>query len=100
MEILSKAPKNNDLEKYGLKDVTTFWNLSPETLQKLTVEQGMGKETANGTLAVNTGKFTGRSPKDRFLVDDDYTKDKVWWGRTNKPITPDNFSFFEEIIYS
>ena len=92
MEILSKAPKNNDLDKYGLKDVTTFWNLSPETLQKLTVEQGMGKETANGTLAVNTGKFTGRSPKDRFLVDDDYTKDKVWWGRTNKPITPDNFS--------
>ena len=45
MEILSKAPKNTDLDKYGLKDVTTFWNLSPETLQKLTVEQGMGKET-------------------------------------------------------
>ena len=33
----------------------------------------MGKETANGTLAVNTGKFTGRSPQDRFIVKDDYT---------------------------
>ncbi|KKM66562.1 hypothetical protein LCGC14_1479940, partial [marine sediment metagenome] len=45
----------------------------------------------NGTLCINTGKFTGRSPKDRFLVKDDYTKDKVWWGRINKPLDPDNF---------
>ena len=85
------ATKNPSLEQYGLKDVTVNWNLSPEELQKITVDKGMGKETANGTLAINTGKFTGRSPQDRFLVKDDYTADKVWWGKTNKPVSPENF---------
>ncbi len=85
------ATKHPSLEQYGLKDVTVNWNLSPEELQKITVDKGMGKETANGTLAINTGKFTGRSPQDRFLVKDDYTTDKVWWGKTNKPVSPENF---------
>ena len=82
---------NKNLEKYGLKDVQAHWNLSPEALQKITLEKGMGVESENGTLAINTGKFTGRSPKDRFLVKDEYTKDKIWWGRINKPISPENF---------
>ena len=56
-----------DLSKYGLKNVRAQWNLDAETLQKLTVENNMGVETDNGTLCVNTGKFTGRSPKDRFF---------------------------------
>ena len=98
MNMTSIPPKNADLEKYGLKDVTPQWNLSPEVLQKITVDKGMGTETDNGTLAINTGKFTGRSPKDRFLVKDDYTKDKVWWGRINKPIDPENFDkLYDEI---
>ena len=90
-ETLSRKPKGSDLIQYGLKHVTAHWNLDGETLQKLTLEQGMGSETENGTLCINTGKFTGRSPKDRFLVKDDYTQEKVWWGRTNKPISPNNF---------
>ncbi|NQZ79053.1 MAG: phosphoenolpyruvate carboxykinase (ATP), partial [Ekhidna sp.] len=80
-----------DLAPYGIKDATVHYNLSPEELQHMTLEKGMGLETENGTLSVNTGKFTGRSPKDRFLVKDDYTADKVWWGRINKPISPENF---------
>ena len=51
----------------------------------------MGRETKNGTLAINTGKFTGRSPQDRFIVKDDYTSDIVWWGKVNKPVSPENF---------
>ncbi|TRZ41793.1 phosphoenolpyruvate carboxykinase (ATP) [Robertkochia solimangrovi] len=83
--------KSVDLSKYGLKDVNVHYNLPAEELQKITVSSGQGTETENGTLVVNTGKFTGRSPKDRFLVKDEYTKDKVWWGRINKPISPENF---------
>jgi phosphoenolpyruvate carboxykinase (ATP) len=90
--------KTRDLTKYGLKDTKAHWNLSPEELQRITVEKGMGKETNNGTLAINTGKFTGRSPQDRFLVKDDYTKDNVWWGKTNKPISPENFDFLQSEI--
>jgi len=93
------VPKDFDLTKYGLKGVKSLWNLSPEKLQEITVEKGMGKETANGTLAVNTGKYTGRSPRDRFLVKDDYTKDRVWWGNINKPISPKNFDYlYDEIV--
>ncbi len=88
---METTTKNPDLKQYGLKDVNVHWNLSPEELQKITVDKGLGKETANGTLAINTGKFTGRSPQDRFLVKDDYTTDKVWWGKTNKPVSPENF---------
>jgi len=82
---MKNESKSVDLEKYGLKNTNAHWNLDAETLQRITVEKGMGVETENGTLSVHTGKFTGRSPQDRFLVKDDYTKDKIWWGRTNKP---------------
>lgn len=88
-----------DLGKYGLQNVTAHWNLDADTLQKITLEKGMGTETSNGTLCINTGKFTGRSPKDRFLVKDDYTTDKVWWGRINKPISPENFDkLYDEVV--
>jgi phosphoenolpyruvate carboxykinase (ATP) len=88
-----------DLGKYGLQNVTAHWNLNAETLQKITLEKGMGTETSNGTLCINTGKFTGRSPKDRFLVKDEYTSDKVWWGRINKPISPENFDkLYDEVV--
>ena len=89
---------HTNLEKYGLKNVNAHWNLSPEELQKITVDKNMGKETKNRTLGVNTGKFTGRSPQDRFLVKDDYTADKVWWGKINKPVSPENFDKLEKEV--
>jgi phosphoenolpyruvate carboxykinase (ATP) len=95
MSSVLERSKTGNLEKYGLKNNVVKWNLSGEELQKITVEKGMGTETANGTLAVNTGKFTGRSPQDRFLVKDDYTKDRVWWGNINKPLSSENF----QILY-
>ncbi|MFD2540729.1 phosphoenolpyruvate carboxykinase (ATP) [Lacinutrix gracilariae] len=90
--------KTRDLTKYGIQDANAHWNLSPEKLQAITIEKGMGKETLNGTLAVNTGKYTGRSPQDRFIVKDAYTKDLVWWGKTNKAITPENFDVLQAEI--
>ncbi len=91
-------PKKSDLEKYKLKNVTPRWNFSFKELQKITVAKGMGKETNNGTLAVNTGKFKGRSPQDRFIVKDEYTKDRVWWGKVNKPLSPENFNrLYDEV---
>lgn len=90
--------KNHNLEQYGLKNVNVHWNLSPEELQRITIDKKMGKETTNGTLAVNTGKFTGRSPQDRFIVKDDYTKDKVWWGKVNKPVSSENFDKLKQAV--
>ena len=44
-----------------------------------------------GALAINTGEFTGRSPKDRFIVGDDKTNSRVDWGDINQSITSENF---------
>ncbi|WP_242095043.1 phosphoenolpyruvate carboxykinase (ATP) [Aestuariivivens sediminicola] len=98
MKTSETLEKDTSLEQYGIKNVIVNWNLPPEELQRITVEKGMGKETANGTLAINTGKFTGRSPQDRFLVKDDYTADKVWWGKTNKAVSPENFDKLQNEI--
>jgi len=98
MEIVSKKPKKAHLENYGITDATEHWNVDAQTLQQITIDKGMGTLTENGTLAINTGKFTGRSPKDRFLVKDAYTKDKIWWSRINKPLDPDNFQKLHDEI--
>ncbi len=94
----TQTSKSISLETYGIKNAKVNYQLTPKQLQAITVENGMGKETANGTLAINTGKYTGRSPQDRFLVKDDYTKDRVWWGKTNKGISPENFDFLQSEI--
>ena len=83
--------KTISLEEYGIKNANVNYQLSPEELHNITIEKGQGKEASSGALAVNTGEFTGRSPKDRFIVKDDVTKDRVWWGNVNIPFDPEKF---------
>lgn len=90
---------NISLEKYGITHVNFHYQEEPETLQKITLQKDMGVETNNGTIAVNTGEFTGRSPMDRFIVKDDITKDKVWWGNINIPFEKDKFdALYKKVI--
>ena len=91
MKESAATSKYPSLEKYGLKNTKAYWNLSSAELQRITVEKKLGKEAPNGTLVINTGKFTGRSPQDRFIVQDDYSDKKVWWGKENKPVSSANF---------
>ena len=87
------------LKKYGIKHSNFHYQEHPEQLQRATLEMDMGVETSNGTLAVNTGEFTGRSPMDRFIVKDDITKDKVWWGDINIPFEKEKFdSLYIKVI--
>lgn len=87
------------LKKYGITHSNFHYQEDPEQLQKVTLEMDMGVETSNGTLAVNTGEFTGRSPMDRFIVKDDITKDKVWWGNINIPFEKEKFdSLYSKVI--
>ncbi|WP_299120472.1 phosphoenolpyruvate carboxykinase (ATP) [uncultured Winogradskyella sp.] len=91
----TQSTKTISLDQYGIKDAQIHYQLEPKKLQAITLEKGMGKETLNGTLAINTGKFTGRSPEDRFLVKDEYTKDRIWWGKSNKGISPEHFDYLQ-----
>lgn len=90
--------KTISLNKYGIKDATVHYQLKPEELQAISVDKGIGEETSNGTLVIKTGKFTGRSPEDRFLVKDNYTEDLIWWGKSNKPISSENFDKLEKEV--
>lgn len=83
--------KTISLEKYGIKNAKINYQLSPEELHDIALKEGQGVEAASGALAVNTGEFTGRSPKDRFIVKDEITKDRVWWGPVNIPFDSEAF---------
>ena len=87
----TQTTKSISLEQYGIKNAKVNYQLSSNKLHNITIAKGQGKETSTGSLAVNTGEFTGRSPMDRFIVKDDITNDKVWWGEINIPFEPDAF---------
>ena len=94
----NQVTKSISLTSYGIKNAIVKYQLSPEDLQNETLGKNQGKVTHNGVLAVNTGEFTGRSPKDRFIVKDDITKDKVWWGNINIPFSTDMFdSLYDKV---
>lgn len=88
------------LDELGLSNAKgVMWNLQPAELISEAVKNGEGVLANNGALMVDTGKFTGRSPKDRFIVKDEFTEDKVWWGDINKPFDADKFdSLFNKMI--
>lgn len=87
----AQTTKSISLEQYGIKNATVKYQLSPEQLHNIAIEKGQGVETSSGAIAVNTGEFTGRSPQDRFIVMDDITKDRVWWGKVNIAFDADKF---------
>jgi phosphoenolpyruvate carboxykinase (ATP) len=63
-----------------------YSNLSVAELYEHTILKGLGVISKDGALIVDTRPYTGRSPKDKFIVFDDYTKDLVWWGEVNQPL--------------
>ncbi len=71
-------------------------NLVPAALVQHTIERKEGKLSSNGALVVNTGKFTGRSPKDRFIVEDDITRDQIDWGDINIKVSTQAFDQLEK----
>lgn len=85
--------RHSDLSaSIGLTNLgATYWNLTPAELVEETIINGQGVLADSGALCVSTGEFTGRSPKDRFIVLDEKTKDSVWWGDINIAFDGDKF---------
>ncbi|EPG0369574.1 phosphoenolpyruvate carboxykinase (ATP) [Photobacterium damselae] len=85
MDVEKKVAINMDLSQYGIKNVTeVVRNPSYEMLFEEETKPGLegyekGVLTELGAVAVDTGIFTGRSPKDKFIVKDDTTRDTMWW---------------------
>jgi phosphoenolpyruvate carboxykinase (ATP) len=89
MSIVGHKNPNANLEAIGIKNTQTqYWNITPEELIEETIKRGQGVLSDAGAIAIDTGHFTGRAPKDKFIVKDDNTKDSVDWGGFNNPVEP------------
>ena len=95
-----------NLDKLGInRSEALHYNLSYEELFQhetapSTEGYARGRETTLGAVAVDTGTFTGRSPKDKYIVRDAQTENKVWWadqGSDNKPLSPETWEHLESL---
>jgi len=98
-----------ELEAVGIRNVQeVVYNPSYEQLFEEETKPGLegfekGTLTTTGAVAVDTGIFTGRSPKDKYIVLDDTTKDTVWWTsdvakNDNKPMTQETWSSLKGLV--
>ena len=69
-----------------------FWNLQTAPLVEHAIRRGEGRLTKDGALLVDTGKFTGRSVKDKFVVRDATTENTINWGAINQPMSPEHWA--------
>lgn len=80
------------LVNIGLTDCHgLYWDMTPAELVAEAIINHEGVLTDSGALMFDTGRFTGRAPKDRYIVEDDITRDMVWWGDINQPFSPEKF---------
>lgn len=80
------------LEKIGLiKPKAVYRNLTLAQLTEAALRRGEGTLSQTGALVVTTGKYTGRSPQDKFIVDSEGVHNEIAWGKVNRPISREKF---------
>lgn len=77
-------------------DAELHWNLGTGPLVEAAVRNGEGMLSKDGPFVVETGKHTGRSASDKFIVRDAETENNVWWGKTNVGMTPEHFATLKQ----
>lgn len=81
------------LKNQGLEYLDrVYWNLPDTALYEEAIFRNEGKLTNQGPLVVNTGKHTARAAADKFVVKEQSTEDKIWWGEYNRPFTTEKFN--------
>lgn len=90
LELGYRPPKASVCD-LGIMDGKAHWNLSPDQLISHALERGQARLTKSGAIAIDTGEFTGRSPKDKFTVKDEVTENAVWWNNFNIPFDSAKF---------
>ncbi|MFQ3182888.1 MAG: phosphoenolpyruvate carboxykinase (ATP) [Polaribacter sp.] len=83
--------KSISLNSLGIKNATIRYQLSSDELHAEILKKEQGVESSLGAISIDTGEFTGRSPKDRFIVKDAVTKGQVWWSDINLPFDSEKF---------
>ena len=94
--VLNRVPAFG-LDAQGIRTgAELHWNLTTAPLVEQAVSRGEGLLAKDGPIVVKTGRHTGRSAQDRFVVRDENTETTVWWGKSNKPMDPGAFDRLHE----
>ena len=80
------------LSHLNIKNANYIRNASVDILIDNAVKLNEGVIGYNGALMVDTGEFSGRIPKDKFIVEEDFSSNNIWWGDINQPISEKNFN--------
>jgi len=97
MRNTSAQMNGRDLGRHGIKNYkTAHWNLGTPQLIENALRRGEGLLSEQGALVVETGEFTGRSPKDKFVVKQPFTESTVEWGAVNQPMTSHSFDLIHK----
>ena len=87
------------LDRHGIQSTgEVHWNPTTSLLYSHALERGEGRLVEGGALAVDTGKYTGRSPKDKFVVREPESEDRIWWGETNGDLSEEHFEGLREKV--
>jgi phosphoenolpyruvate carboxykinase (ATP) len=99
MQEIGRKPSNGTVKELGISQGRAHWNLHPEELIRIAIEKENARQTTTGAIAIDTGEFTGRSPKDKFTVKDEITTESVWWNNFNIPFDAGKFeSLYQKMI--
>ena len=99
MKVIGVKNPNANLSDHNISEIkSAYWNLKPNQLIEDTLRRNQGTLSQNGTLTIKTGRFTGRSPQDRFIVKDHVTENVVDWNDINQPFDSTKFDgLFEKV---
>src|SRR4051812_38215097 len=96
-----ELPGRVDLSEHGIDaSGRTYRNPTTALLYSHALQRGDGRLAEGGPLVVDTGKFTGRSPKDKFLVDEPSSTDRIWWGEVNQQLAESSFDGLRDKVTS
>jgi phosphoenolpyruvate carboxykinase (ATP) len=88
----SGVPSQYGLDRHGIENVNVvYWNVSTPLLYEEALRRREGRLAHLGPLVVRTGQYTGRSPRDKFIVREPSSEKQVWWGDVNRPMDPQKF---------
>ena len=91
-DYLTQPKSKIGLDYLGLKNTANvYWNLTPPQLYEKAIKNGEADLTDKMAFRILTGKYTGRSPKDKFTVEEPSTKQQIDWGPINQPVSPEIF---------
>lgn len=93
MQNVGVRPSKHGLTEHGLRNWdVAYWNLGTAKLVEAAIQRHEGELANTGALVVRTGHFTGRSPKDKYIVRDAGTENTIAWGSVNQPMSPEKFA--------